>query len=46
MSNGTAAAGSDYDFTTGTVVFAPGEVLKSLRVPLVENTTFEQTEVF
>jgi Ca2+-binding RTX toxin-like protein len=46
MSNGTAAAGSDYDFTSGTVVFAPGEVLKSQRVPLVENTTFEQTEVF
>ncbi len=46
MSNGTASSGSDYDYTNGTVVFAPGEVLKSLRVPLVENTTLEQTEVF
>ncbi len=46
MSNGTATAGGDYDYTTGTVVFAPGEVLKTLRIPLVQDTTLESTQSF
>ena len=44
--NGTAANGSDYSYYTGTLVFAPGETLRTLPVPVLDNTTAEATELF
>ncbi len=45
-SNATATAGSDYTATSGTLVFAPGEVLKSITVPITTDTTIEPNETF
>lgn len=44
--NGTAANGSDYSYYTGTLVFAPGETLRTLPVAVLDNTTAESTELF
>ncbi|HVG10275.1 MAG TPA: Calx-beta domain-containing protein [Thermoanaerobaculia bacterium] len=43
---GSAAAGSDYTATTGTLVFAPGETSKALVVPVVGDGVAEPTELF
>jgi hypothetical protein len=43
-SNGTATAGSDYTATSGTLLFAPGEVSKEVAVHIVGDTTFEPDE--
>jgi Ca2+-binding RTX toxin-like protein len=42
--NGTATAGSDYTATSGTLVFAPGDVSKEIAVPIVGDTAFEPDE--
>ncbi len=42
----TALAGKDFRTTTGTVTFAPGEVSKTISVPLINNIAREATEVF
>lgn len=44
--NGTALAGaaSDYLAQTGTLNFAPGETIKTVRVAVVDDTTAESTE--
>jgi hypothetical protein len=42
--NGTATAGSDYTATSGTLVFAPGEVSKEVAVPVIGDTAFEPDE--
>ena len=42
----SAAAGSDYVATTGTLVFAPGETSKTLVVPVVGDGLAEPTEQF
>jgi hypothetical protein len=43
-SNGTAVAGSDYVATSGTLVFNPGDQLKSFQIPLVYDKVLEPTE--
>jgi len=45
-SNGTAVAGDDYIATSGTLNFAPGEFIKTLSIPLVDDVNVESTEEF
>ena len=45
-SDGTATAGSDYTPTTQSLTFAPGELTKTVVVPIVGDTIFEQDETF
>ncbi len=45
-SNGTAVYNSDYVYTTGTLVFIPGEVSKTVRIALVDNVNAEALENF
>ena len=42
----SATAGSDYTDTSGTVVFQPGEMTKTISVPVMGDTTPEVTEAF
>ena len=44
--NGTAAAGSDYTTTNGTLTFAPGETSKTINVPITNDSTVESSETF
>jgi hypothetical protein len=44
--NRTASAGSDYVATSGTLTFAPGEVAKTVRVPIVTDSVDELNETF
>ncbi|XP_040207035.1 sodium/calcium exchanger 1 isoform X2 [Rana temporaria] len=44
--DGTANAGSDYEFTEGTVVFKPGETQKEVRVGIIDDDIFEEDENF
>ncbi|XP_042189558.1 sodium/calcium exchanger 1b isoform X5 [Callorhinchus milii] len=44
--DGTANAGSDYEFTEGTVVFKPGETHKELAVGIIDDDIFEEDENF
>ena len=44
--NGTAVNGGDYSYYAGTLVFAPGETVKTLPLPILNDTTAEQTELF
>jgi hypothetical protein len=44
--DGTALAGSDYESTNGTVVFAPGETMKSVVVTLLPDGPPEDAETF
>jgi uncharacterized repeat protein (TIGR01451 family) len=44
--NLTATAGSDYTATAGRLVFADGETLKTITVPIIEDTVVEGDEVF
>ena len=37
MSNGTATAGSDYTATNGTLTFTPGDVTKTVSVPILDD---------
>src|ERR1700730_11748607 len=46
-SNGSAVASSDYiGINTNTLTFAPGEMVKTVRVPIVDDTAVEPTESF
>jgi len=45
-SDGTAAAGSDYVATSGTLTFAPGETTKAVVVSVIGDTVFEADETF
>lgn len=45
-SDGTAAAGSDYDATSGTLTFAPGETVKSIEVRVRADGAPETDEAF
>jgi hypothetical protein len=45
-SNGTAQAGSDYTAVSGALSFAPGEVVKTVRVPVLEDIAGESNETF
>jgi hypothetical protein len=44
--DGTAVAGVDYEATSGTLVFAPGETTQSVAVPLTADKRSEKTERF
>lgn len=44
--NGTAASGSDYTSSSGSLSFAPGESSKTITVNLLNNFTNEQDETF
>jgi hypothetical protein len=44
--NVTAIAGQDYTTNAGTIVFAPGEVLKSFIVPILNDALAEPTKTF
>ena len=45
-SDGTATAGADYQASTGTLTFAPGENAKELVIPILEDGFVENTESF
>ncbi|MCU0533101.1 MAG: DUF4347 domain-containing protein [Hydrococcus sp. Prado102] len=36
-SNGTATAGNDYTATSGTLNFAPGDIFKTIAIPIIDN---------
>ncbi|XP_051815800.1 sodium/calcium exchanger 1b isoform X1 [Acanthochromis polyacanthus] len=44
--DGTANAGSDYEFTEGVVVFKAGETMKEIRVGIIDDDIFEEDENF
>nr|AAI63335.1 Solute carrier family 8 (sodium/calcium exchanger), member 4a [Danio rerio] len=44
--DGTANAGSDYEFAEGTLVFKPGETVKELTVGVIDDDIFEEDEHF
>lgn len=44
--NDTAIAGSDYVATSGQVVFGPGEIQKTVAVPVIGDTVDETAETF
>jgi hypothetical protein len=44
--DGTATAGSDYQQTTGSHTFQPGETQKSVSVSVIGDTTYEPSETF
>jgi hypothetical protein len=45
-SNGSAAAGSDYQAVNDTVTFAPGETVKTISVPVIGDRVAEYDESF
>ncbi|XP_012718209.2 sodium/calcium exchanger 1 isoform X1 [Fundulus heteroclitus] len=44
--DGTANAGSDYEFAEGTLLFKPGETLKEVTVGVIDDDIFEEDEYF
>ena len=42
----TARAGQDYTSTSGTLVFDPGEVMKSIQVPISNDAVLEPARIF
>ena len=44
--SGTAVAGSDFTATSGTLVFLPGQSVKTVSVPLIDDATAESLERF
>lgn len=44
--DGTANAGSDYEFAEGTLVFKSGETIKELTVGVIDDDIFEEDEHF
>uniref|UniRef100_H3D8J9 Calx-beta domain-containing protein n=1 Tax=Tetraodon nigroviridis TaxID=99883 RepID=H3D8J9_TETNG len=44
--DGTANAGSDYEFAEGTLVFKPGETVKEITVGVIDDDIFEEDEYF
>jgi len=45
-SNGTAQVGQDYQATSGTLTFQPGDTSKTISVPVIGDTQFEGNELF
>ena len=46
LTPGTANPGSDYTNITGTLIFAPGEINKTIAVPILNDTLTEGSETF
>ncbi|KAK2168377.1 hypothetical protein LSH36_17g05028 [Paralvinella palmiformis] len=44
--DGTANAGSDYEYAEGTIVFHPGEVHKQFPISIIDDDVFEEDEHF
>ncbi|XP_064809209.1 sodium/calcium exchanger 3 isoform X12 [Oncorhynchus masou masou] len=44
--DGSANAGADYEFTEGTVVFKPGEIVKEISIGIIDDDIFEEDEHF
>jgi CSLREA domain-containing protein len=44
--DGTATAGSDYRATTGTLTFLPGQTLKTISIPILDDALPEDPEAF
>ena len=44
--DGTANAGSDYEFAEGTLIFHPGEVHKQFPITVIDDDIFEEDEHF
>ena len=44
--DGTAVAGDDYQFVSGTLIFADGEISQTIEVPLLDDVTYEGDEAF
>ncbi|XP_060767490.1 sodium/calcium exchanger 1a isoform X4 [Neoarius graeffei] len=44
--DGTANAGSDYQFSEGVITFKPGETEKEIRVEIIDDDIFEEDEHF
>ncbi|XP_051521910.1 sodium/calcium exchanger 2-like isoform X2 [Myxocyprinus asiaticus] len=44
--DGTANAGSDYEYCEGTLVFKPGETRKEIKVGIIDDEIFEEDEHF
>ncbi|NXF93359.1 NAC2 protein, partial [Eubucco bourcierii] len=44
--DGSAKAGSDYEYSEGTLVFKPGETLKELSIGIIDDDIFEEDEHF
>ncbi|XP_021177024.2 sodium/calcium exchanger 3 isoform X2 [Fundulus heteroclitus] len=44
--DGSANAGADYEFTEGTVVFKPGEIIKEISIGIIDDDIFEEDEHF
>lgn len=44
--NGTAEAGTDFDYAEGTLVFGPNEVKKSFSVKIIDDDVYEEDEQF
>ena len=42
----TAVTGADFQMTSGTLTFAPGEVVKTIAVPILDDSVNEFTETF
>ncbi|AFD07410.1 Calx-beta domain-containing protein [Solitalea canadensis] len=42
----TATGGMDYEITSGTLTFAPGEKVKYINVPIIDDSTYEFLEAF
>ncbi|KAL3991352.1 troponin I, fast skeletal muscle [Sarotherodon galilaeus] len=44
--DGSANAGSDYEYTEGTLVFKPGETRKEIKIGIIDDDIFEEDEHF
>ncbi|XP_029301720.1 sodium/calcium exchanger 2b [Cottoperca gobio] len=44
--DGSANAGSDYDYSEGTLVFKPGETRREIKVGIIDDDIFEEDEHF
>lgn len=44
--DGSANAGADYEFTEGTAVFKPGEIIKEIAIGIIDDDIFEEDEHF
>jgi hypothetical protein len=44
--NGTATAGDDYTAASGTLTFNPGETVKTISIPIIDDAIYEGPETF
>ncbi|OCT66300.1 sodium/calcium exchanger 2 [Xenopus laevis] len=44
--DGSANAGSDYEYSEGTLIFKPGETQKELKIGIIDDDIFEEDEHF